>query len=196
MATPSNPAVANAIDDLGRSSLGSKYVANSIGMRTRTRISYVLLLDEMFLEPKIGIPKSSIAMHCDSVGCRCLVDHFRGRSGDGCMPVSNVRVFFQLKSLGFELAWVGIVGALLQPGMLCLERLGERKRGVRLLTARAERAPSAQWYGGTRRALRPRRGPLPRGWAISPCQPLPDPLEHNSVVCAVFSDLREHSRQV
>ena len=113
-----------------------------------------------------------------------------------CQSVSNVRVFFQLKSLGFELAWVGIVGALLQPGMLCLERLGERKRGVRLLPARAERAPSAQWYGGTRRALRPRRGPLPRGWAISPCQPLPDPLEHNSVVCVVFSDLREHSRQV
>ena len=30
------------------------------GMRTRTRISYVLLWDEMFLEPKIDFPKSSM----------------------------------------------------------------------------------------------------------------------------------------
>ena len=42
------------MDELGIPILGSKYVTNPIGMRTRTRISYVLLLDAKRLELNIG----------------------------------------------------------------------------------------------------------------------------------------------
>ena len=49
--------------------LGSKYVANVIGMRTRTRTSYyVLLWDEVCMEPKIDIPKSSVVLLARTLG--------------------------------------------------------------------------------------------------------------------------------
>ena len=54
---------------VGISMLGSKYVANVIGMRTRTRTSYyVLLWDEVCMEPKIDIPKSSVVLLARTLG--------------------------------------------------------------------------------------------------------------------------------
>ena len=40
----------------GKHDLGSKNACNSIGMRTRTRVSYDLLWDELFLDPKSHFP--------------------------------------------------------------------------------------------------------------------------------------------